>query len=89
MGSVRVAVDEGDVCLEEAGVGEHLFEFGFAEAQPLVGVEVACFFEAMFRQVENDDAAAGAKDAVSLSEGALGMQGVVQRLGEEGQVDGG
>jgi hypothetical protein len=68
---------------------EHGFEFGFAEAEPLVGVEFAGFFEAVLDQVEDDDAAAGDEDAVGFADGAVGVQGVVQGLREEDEVDGG
>jgi hypothetical protein len=48
-----------------AKVEEVLHDAAFAEAQPLVGVELAGFFEAVLDQVEDDDAAAGLEDAVA------------------------
>jgi len=60
----------------------------FGEAQPLVGVELSGFFKSMFDQVEDDDAAAGDQDSGRLLDGAIGVQGVVERLREDGQVDG-
>src|SRR5271163_14394 len=74
-----------DGCLDifEAGSFEHGFELGFAEAEPLVGVELAGFFEAVLDEVEDDDAAAWRENARGFGEGALGMQRVMQRLREE------
>ena len=73
----RVFIDDCGFNAGEAGALQHGFELGFAEAEPLVGVELAGLFEAMFGEVEDDDAAAGREDAGGFGQGALGMQGVV------------
>jgi hypothetical protein len=71
----------------EVGLVEEGFQLRFAEAEPLVGVHLSGFFEAVFGQVEDDDAAAGGEDAGGFMEGAGGVQGVVEGLGEEDQID--
>ena len=80
-------VDHRRFDIGEAGFFEHGFHFGFAEAEPLVGVELARFFKAVLDQVEDDDAAAGRENARGLIDGALGVQGVMQRLREKDQID--
>ena len=47
------------------------------------------FFEAVFGEVEDGDAAAGLEDAGGFADGAVGMQRVVERLREEDDVNGG
>ena len=59
-------MDDRGLHLGEAGFLEHGFEFGLAEAEPLVGVELAGFFKAVLDQVEEDDAAAGDENAGGL-----------------------
>jgi hypothetical protein len=78
-----------EVCtgVGEAGFLEHGFQLRFAEAQPLVGVEFARFFKAVLGEIEDDDAAAGDENAPGLLDGALGVQGVMERLREEDQID--
>lgn len=87
--SFGLFVDYGSLHVREPGFFEHRFEFRFAEAEPLVGVEFAGFFEAMPDQVEDDDATTGGEDAEGFVDGAGGVQGVMEGLGEEDQIDGG
>ncbi len=64
------------------------FQFCFAEAQPLVGVEVAALLQnRCWSKVEDHNAAAGAEDSEGLLDGPLGVQGVMERLGEKSQID--
>src|SRR6267154_5383732 len=62
-------------------------ELHFAEAEPMVGVKLARAFEAVAEQIEDDDAAALAQNAVGAGDRAFGMDGVMQRLAENGQID--
>src|ERR1035441_10154190 len=80
-------VDDGSLHIGEARFFQHGFEFHFAEAQPLVGVELAGLFEAVLGQVEEDNAATGGENAEGLFDGAIGVQGVMERLREEDEVD--
>ncbi len=89
MRSFRLFVDYGGLHIREAGALKHGFEFGLAEAQPLVRVEFAGFFETMLDQVEDDNAAAEVQNPARFSDGALGVQGVMEGLREEDDVDGG
>jgi len=89
LGGFGLFVDDGGLDVCEAGVLEHGFEVGLGEAKPLVGVEFAGFFEAVLDEVEDDDAAAGLEDAMGFGEGAGGVQGVVEGLRKEGEIDGG
>ena len=45
-------------------------EFGFGEAEPAVGVEVAGFLEAVLEQVEDDQSTAGVEDPEGFGERA-------------------
>ena len=56
---LRFLVNDRSLHVGEAGFFEHGFELRFAEAQPLIGVELARLLEAVLDQVEQDDAAAG------------------------------
>jgi hypothetical protein len=53
------------------GVFKHRLQLGFAEAEPLVGVELAGFFKAMLDQVEDDDADARNQNPVRFAHGAI------------------
>ena len=89
VGFVWFAIDDGGVDIDESGFFEHVDEIDFGEAEPDVGVEFACFFELVFEEVEDEDAAVGAEDAACLGEGAFGVDGVVEGLAEDSEVDGG
>ena len=80
------AVDDGGGDVAESGFFEQIHQLRFAEAEALVGIELARLFEAVPGQIQNGDAAAGAQDARGLLHGLLGMQCVVQRLRKEDQV---
>jgi len=69
-------------------VGDHLGELDLGEAEPSVVVEFASFFEAVLKEVEDDEAATGFEDSVGLGEGFGGLFGVMEGLGEDGEVDG-
>ena len=71
----------------EARFGEGGFEFGFAEAEPFVGIELAGLFKAMLCEIEDGDAPAGLEDAMGFGEGSLGVEGVVEGLRKEQEVD--
>src|ERR1043166_2823250 len=79
--------DDGELNIFEAGRLEKLMELHFAEAEPMIGVKLARSLEAVAEQIENHKAAAFAEDAMGAGDGALGMDGVVQRLAENGEVD--
>jgi len=77
-----------EVCTFVNPVFEHRFEFRFAEAEPLVGVEFAGFFEAMPDQVEDDDATTGERMRKASSMAAGRGAGRDGGIGEEDQIDG-
>ena len=68
LGSFRLLVDDGGLDAGETRLFEQVFQLRFAEAEPLVCVEFAGFFEAMLDQIENDDATAGLRESAQASE---------------------
>lgn len=87
MGGLLFAVDDGAFTAGKAGGAEQGDEFGFGKTEPKVGVEFAGFLEVVAEEVEDGDASAGAENAEGFGEGAFGVGGVVEGLGEEGDVD--
>jgi len=81
-------VDQVGLNVLEAGFLEEAFEFYFAETQPEIGVEFSCLFEAVLDEVEDGNAASGLEDAPGFGDGAAGMDGVVEGLAEEREIDG-
>ena len=62
----RLFVNDGSLHLGEAGFFEHGFEIGLGEAEPLVGVQFAGFFKAVFEQVETMPIRERIRDAGSV-----------------------
>lgn len=62
-------------------------ELDFAEAEPVIGVELAGALEAVAKKIEDNEAAAFAENAMGAGNGALGMDGVMQRLAENREID--
>src|SRR5205085_541422 len=87
MRALVVTGDNGDVNVLEADGYQKLMELDFAEAKPVVGVKFAGAFESMAKQIEDHDAAALAQNPMGAGDGALGMDGVMQRLAENGEID--
>ena len=58
----------------------------FLEAQPDVCIEFTGFFEGVFVEVENEELAAGAKNAECLVDRGLRMLGVMECLTENREV---
>src|SRR2546423_8075373 len=75
-----------DLNVLEAGRFEKLMELHFAEAEPVIGVKLAGAFETVVEQIEDHDAAAFAQDAMGARDGALGMDGVMQRLAQNREI---
>ena len=53
MRALLFAGDDADLDVAEAAFFQELVELRFAEAEPVVGVEFARFFELMAEQIEN------------------------------------
>ena len=70
-------VDNGGLHAAEARFFESGFQLDFAEAEPLVGIELAGFFEFVFCQIEDENATAGLEDTEGFGEGALRVQRMV------------
>ena len=58
----------------------------FLEAEPDVRVEFTGFFEGVFVEIENEELAAGAKNAVRLVDRGLRMLGVMECLTKNREV---
>jgi len=88
MRSLVFAMNNGDVGGAESGLAEKVEQFDLGEAQPYVGVKFPGFFKVVTQQVEDDNAAAGPENAGSFVNGFLRVQGVMETLTEQGNVDG-
>src|SRR5215469_12359561 len=62
-------------------------QLDFAEAEPVVRVELPRFFEPMTQQIEYHETSTPLQNAISCADGALGVNSVVQRLTEDCQID--
>ena len=58
----------------------------FLESEPDVGVEFPGPLEAVFVEIEHEQAASRAQDAEGLVDRRLRVRGVVQRLAEDGEI---
>lgn len=72
----------------ETGVLEPLAEVDFAEAEPIVAVQFARLVELMLVEVENDEASARFEELGGGGNGLRGIDGVMQRLAQDGEIDG-
>src|SRR5687767_5046861 len=88
MGTLFFARNDGDLDVLETGRFEELMKLHFAEAEPMICVKLAGALETVAEQIENHDATAFTQDAVGTGDGPLGVDCVVQRLAEDGEVYG-
>lgn len=71
------AGDGGDFDLFEAGFFQETVQRAFFETEPDVGVDLAGFFEGVVLEVENQNLAAGTKNAVRFIDRFLWVLRVV------------
>src|ERR1700760_82747 len=71
-------VNDGGVGLGETGFDQHGFQFCFAKTEPFIGIDLTRLFKAMLDQIEDDETAAGAKNAKGLLNSTLRMQGMME-----------
>ena len=64
-----------------------MLQFDLGEAEPDVGIELTGLFMAVAREVENDDPASVAKDAIRGAHSFLRTRSMMERLAEERQID--
>ena len=79
--------DNADLDIPEAAFLEELVQLDLAESEPVIRVKLTRLFESMTQKIENHQASAAFQNPVSSADGALGMNGVVQRLAEDCKVD--
>lgn len=87
MGLLGFFGDGGDFDVFETGGFEPAVELVLGEAEPVVSVEFVGLFEGVFLEVEDDEATSWLEDAEGFANGAVRMDGVVEGLAEEGEVD--
>ncbi len=75
--------------LPEPGPLQQRLQFNFTEAKVEVGIDFAGLFEAMADEVEHANTATWLENPPGFGDGAVRVQGVMKRLAEERQVDGG
>src|SRR4051812_43662129 len=66
---------------------EELMQLHFAESQPVVSIKFTRLFESMTQQIENHESPAAFQNPVSCANGAVGVNGVMQRLTEDCKLD--
>ena len=81
--------DGDDVGLLEAGFLKEAEKFAFSETKPDVRIEFAGLFEGVRFQIEDENLSAGLEDAVGFRDRFLRVLGVMKRLAEDGEIDGG
>ncbi len=74
------AGDDADFDFLEAGVFEPMLQVALREAEPVIAVEFAGFFEIVFEQVEDHHLSPAFDDAMHALEGGGGFNGVMQGL---------
>ena len=84
-----LAVDHGGFDVAESRLAEKPPHFDFREAQPQVGVQFASLLVGVAHQIQHHDPAARLENSPRLRHRPLRMPGMVQRLAEERQIDGG
>src|SRR5438552_10578530 len=72
--------------LEAAGF-QKLVELHFTKPEPMIGIKLASALEPVAEQVQDHDPSALSQDAMSARDRALGMNGVMQRLTQNREVD--
>src|SRR5882724_2306886 len=87
MGTLLFPGNNADLDIPEAAFLEQLVQLHFAESEPVIRVKFTRLFEPVTQKVKNYQTPAAFQNPVSSADGALGMNGVVQRLAEEGKVD--
>ena len=68
-------------------IGQKVAQFHFGKAQPGVGIKIPGLVEGVTFQIEDDDASAGPEQAEGSGDSALGVDGVMQALAEEREVE--
>src|SRR5262249_37553174 len=66
---------------------EKLVQLDFTEAEPMVRIQLARLFEPMAQYSENHQAPASSQYPMRCADRALGMNGVMQRLAEDREID--
>src|SRR4029077_2427492 len=87
MGVLLFSGNDADLDLPKAAFLEELVQLHFAESKPVIRVKFTRLFESMAQKIENHKAPAAFQNPVSSADGALRMNGVVQRLAENCKVD--
>ena len=87
MRALFLARDDRDLDLLETGGFEKLVQLHFAKAKPVIGVKFAGAFETVAEQIEDHNAATLSQNPMGAEDGALGMDGVMQGLAENGEID--
>ena len=87
MGTLLFPGNDADLDIPEAAFLEQLVQLNFTETKPVVRVKFTRFLESMTQEIENHQTASAFQKPVSSVNGPLGMNGVVQGLAEDCEVD--
>src|SRR5215813_13569513 len=79
--------DDADLDIPEAAFFEESVQLHLTESEPVVGVKFTRLFKSMTQKIKNHQAAPTFQHSISSADGALGMNGVVQRLAQDCKVD--
>ena len=87
MRALLLACDDAHFNFAEAVFFQKLVQLHFTEAEPVVRVQFASPFEAMVQKIEDDQPSAAFQKAMCRRDGALRMNGVMQRLAQNRKID--
>src|SRR5262249_61509482 len=79
--------DDADLDVPETAFFEELVQLNFAESEPVIRVKFARFFESMAQQIEDHQSPATFQHPMGSSNGARGMNGVMQGLAENRKIN--
>src|SRR5256714_13415404 len=87
MWDLILAQNNGIFYIREASGFQKLMEVQFTKPQPMGGIKLTGALEPVAEQVQDHDPSALSQDAMSARDRALGMNGMMQRLTQNREVD--
>ena len=87
MRALLLACDDAHLNFAEAVFFQKLMQLHFAKSEPVVRIQFAGPFEAMAQKIEDDQPPPAFQQAMCRRDGTLRMNGVMQRLTQNRQID--
>src|SRR5690242_13202212 len=84
---LRLAGNDADLDVAETRFFQKLMQLHFAEPEPVICIQFASTFETVIQEIENRQSTAAFQNPPSSCNGPFGMNGVMQSLTENCQID--